>query len=194
MVQGGLFYKSITDFIVTSRQLDGSFAGIDFTEAFVPINGDKAEVFGAEFSYSQAFTMLPAPFDGLLANVNYTYTNARGDVLGRRIPLPAASKHTANFVLGYEKGPVSLRAAASYRDEFLDELGDSAEQDRYVRPLFQIDATAKYRISPNFQLFFNVVNLNNASFTAFQNGPSQRRLLQFETYQRTFKFGATANF
>lgn len=194
VVQGGLFYKSITDFIVTSRQLDGSFAGIDFTEAFIPINGDKAEVFGAEFSYSQAFTMLPAPFDGLLANVNYTYTNARGDVLGRRIPLPAASKHTANFVLGYEKGPVSLRAAASYRDEFLDELGDSAEQDRYVRPLFQIDATAKYRISPNFQLFFNVVNLNNASFTAFQNGPSQRRLLQFETYQRTFKFGATANF
>lgn len=194
VVQGGLFYKSITDFIVTSRQLDGNFAGVDFTEAFIPINGDRAEVFGAEFSYSQAFTSLPAPFDGLIANVNYTYTNARGDVLGRRIPLPAASKHTASFVLGYEKGPISLRAAASYRDQFLDELGGSADQDRFVRPLFQIDTTAKYRISENFQLFFNVVNLNNADFTAFQNGPSQRRLLQFETYQRTFKFGAAANF
>jgi outer membrane receptor protein involved in Fe transport len=138
--------------------------------------------------------MLPAPFDGLLANINYTYTNARGDVLGRRIPLPSASKHTANFVLGYEKGPVSLRAAASYRDQFLDELGEGPDQDRYVRPLFQVDVTAKYRITDNFQLFFNVVNLNNATFTAYQNGPSQRRLLQFETYQRTFKFGATANF
>ncbi|WP_439533200.1 TonB-dependent receptor [Polymorphobacter sp.] len=194
VVQGGVFYKSITDFIVTSRQLDGTFAGIDFTEADIPINGDKAEVFGAEFSYSQAFTMLPAPFDGLIANVNYTYTNARGDVLGRRIPLPSASKHTANFVLGYEKGPVSLRAAASYRDQFLDELGGDAEEDRYVRPLFQIDVSAKYRVTPAFQLFFEVVNLNNADFTAYRNGPSQRRLLQFETYRRTFKGGVRANF
>ncbi|MBB6228885.1 TonB-dependent receptor [Polymorphobacter multimanifer] len=194
VVQAGLFYKSITDFIVTSRQLNGTFAGIDFTEADIPINGDRAEVFGAEFSYSQAFTMLPAPFDGLLANVNYTYTNARGDVLGRRIPLPAASKHTANFVLGYEKGPVSFRAAASYRDQFLDELGEDAESDRYVRPLFQVDLSAKYRINSALQLFVEVVNLNNADFTAFRTGPGQRRLLQFETYQRTFKFGARANF
>lgn len=194
VIQGGLFYKNITDFIVTTRQLDGTFAGIDFTEADIPLNGDKAEVFGAEFSYSQAFTMLPAPFDGLVTNVNYTYTNARADILGRRIPLPAASKHTANFVLGYEKGPISLRAAASYRDQFLDELGDEAEADRYVRPLFQIDLSAKYRINKAFQLFFEVVNLNDADFTAYRNGPTQRRLLQFETYQRTFKGGVRANF
>lgn len=194
VVQGGLFYKTIDDFIVTSRQLNGTFAGIDFTEADIPVNGDKAEIFGAEFSYSQAFTMLPAPFDGLVTNINYTYTNARGDVLGRRIPLPQASKHTANFVLGYEKGPISLRAAASYRDLFLDELGDEAEFDRYVRPLFQIDVSAKYRITKAFQLFFEVVNLNNADFTAYNNGPTRRRLLQFETYQRTFKGGMRANF
>jgi TonB-dependent receptor len=194
VIQGGLFYKSINDFIVDSFQTDGTFAGIDFTEALIPINGDKAEVFGAEFSYSQAFTMLPAPFDGLIANVNYTYTNARGDVLGRRIPLPQASKHTANFVLGYEKGPISFRAAASYRDQFLDELGDDAEADRYVRPLFQVDLSAKYRVTKAFQLFFEVVNLNNADFTAYRNGPGQRRLLQFETYRRTFKGGVRANF
>lgn len=194
VIQGGLFYKKITDFIVTTRQLDGTFAGIDFTEADIPLNGDEAEVYGAEFSYSQAFTMLPAPFDGLVTNVNYTYTNARADILGRRIPLPAASKHTANFVLGYEKGPISLRAAASYRDQFLDELGEDAEADRYVRPLFQIDLSAKYRVNKAFQLFFEVVNLNNADFTAYRNGPTQRRLLQFETYQRTFKGGVRANF
>ncbi|OYX95424.1 MAG: TonB-dependent receptor [Novosphingobium sp. 35-62-5] len=194
VIQGGLFYKKITDFIVDTRQIDGTFAGIDFTEADIPLNGDDAEVFGAEFSYSQAFTTLPAPFDGLVTSVNYTYTNARGEILGRRIPLPQASKHTANFVLGYEKGPISLRAAASYRDQFLDELGEDAEADRYVRPLFQIDLSAKYRVNKAFQLFFEVVNLNNADFTAYRNGPTQRRLLQFETYQRTFKGGVRANF
>ncbi len=195
VVQAGVFAKSISDFIVTRRRLNGSFAGIDFTEADIPENGDTANVFGAEFSYNQAFTMLPAPFDGLLTNINYTYTNARGTLAdGRRIPLPAASRHTFNVVLGYEKGPVSFRAAASYRDQFLDEVGEVFEEDRFVRPLFQIDLSAKVRLNQQFQLFFDVVNLNNADFTAFRNGPTQRRLLQYELYQRTFKFGVRANF
>jgi TonB-dependent receptor len=195
VVQAGVFVKSISDFIVTRRRLNGTFAGIAFTEADIPENGDTANVFGAEFSYNQAFTMLPAPFDGLLANVNYTYTNARGTLGdGRRIALPAASKHTFNLVLGYEKGPVSFRAAASYRDQFLDEVGEDASFDRFVRPLFQIDLSAKYRITSQVQLFIDVVNLNNADFTAYNNGPSRRRLLQYELYQRTFKFGVRANF
>lgn len=195
VVQAGVFVKSINDFIVTRRRLNGSFAGIAFTEADIPENGDTANVFGAEFSYNQAFTMLPAPFDGLLANVNYTYTNARGTLGdGRRIALPAASKHTFNLVLGYEKGPISFRAAGSYRDEFLDEVGEDASFDRFVRPLFQIDLSAKYRITKQVQLFFDVVNLNNADFTAYNNGPNSRRLLQYELYRRTFKFGVRANF
>ena len=195
VVQAGIFAKSISDFIVTRRVTDGSFAGIDFTEADIPENGDTANVFGVELSYSQAFTMLPAPFDGLLTNINYTYTNARGTLAdGRRIQLPASSEHTFNVVLGYEKGPLSLRAAGSFRDEFLDEVGGSAEEDRFVRSLFQIDLSAKYRITDQFQLFFDVVNLNNADFTAFRNGPTQRRLLQYELYQRTFKFGVRATF
>jgi TonB-dependent receptor len=195
VVQAGVFAKSISDFIVTRRQLNGSFAGIDFTEADIPENGDTANVFGAEFSYNQAFTMLPAPFDGLLTSINYTYTNARGTLAdGRRIPLPAASKHTFNVVLGYEKGPVSFRVAGSYRDQFLDEVGGDFEEDRFVRPLFQVDLSAKVRLNKQLQLFFDVVNLNNADFTAYRNGPTTRRLLQYELYQRTFKFGVRANF
>lgn len=195
VVQAGVFVKSINDFIVTRRRLNGTFAGIAFTEADIPENGDTANVFGAEFSYNQAFTMLPAPFDGLLANVNYTYTNARGTLGdGRRIALPAASRHTFNLVLGYEKGPISFRAAGSYRDEFLDEVGEDASFDRFVRPLFQIDLSAKYRITDQVQLFVDVVNLNNADFTAYNNGPTRRRLLQYELYRRTFKFGVRANF
>jgi len=194
VIQAGVFYKKIDDFIVSAEFENGVFAGIAYDEAVIPINGDEAEVRGFEFAYGQAFTMLPAPFDGLLANVNYTYTDAEGDVLGRTVPLPTSSKHTYNLVLGYEKGPVSLRLSGAGRSSYLDELGGDAESDRYVKSHFQVDASAKYRINQNFQIFGELVNLNDATYTAFQEGPDRDRLLQYEEYSWTAKFGVKVNF
>lgn len=194
VIQGGVFYKKIDDFIVDAEFENGVFAGIAYDEAIIPINGDEAEVRGFEFAYGQAFTMLPAPFDGLLANVNYTYTDAEGDVLGRTVPLPTSSKHTYNIVLGYEKGPLSLRLSGAGRSSYLDELGGDEESDRYVKSHFQIDASAKYRINQNFQIFGEMVNINDATYTAYQEGPGRNRLLQYEEYGWTAKFGVKANF
>ncbi|MCG2842745.1 TonB-dependent receptor [Sandaracinobacter sp. RS1-74] len=195
VVQAGFFWKSINDFIVDAQFENGSFAGIPFTQATIPINGDSARVLGVEASYSQAFTMLPAPFDGLLLNLNYTYTDAKGTLDdGRKIPLPASSKHNFNAVLGYDKGILSFRVSGAYRDGYLDELGATAEEDRYVRPHFQVDLSAKLRVTDNFTIFADMVNLNNAKYVAYQKGPSQRRLLQYEEYKWTAKFGVKANF
>lgn len=195
VIQAGVFWKSVQDFIVDANFENGTFNGIPFTEATIPINGDRARVLGLEASYSQAFTMLPAPFDGLLVNLNYTFTDAKGDLAdGRRIPLPASSKHNFNAVLGYDKGMVSFRIAGAYRDGYLDEVGPTAEEDRYVRPHFQLDLSAKLRVTDNFTVFADMVNLNNAKYVAYQNGPSQRRLLQYEEYRWTAKFGVKANF
>lgn len=197
-IQGGVFYKSIDDFIVSAEFEDGSFAGIAYDEAIIPINGDKATVFGIEASYSQAFTGLPAPFDGLLVNLNYTYTDAKGDIPfdggTRRIALPAASKHTFNAVLGYDKGGFSFRVAGAFRDGYLDVLGSDPESDRLVRSHFQLDLSARYRITPAIQLFAEMVNLNNAKYTAYQTGPGSDRLLQYEEYKWTGKLGVKANF
>ncbi len=195
VVQLGAFWKSISDFIVSANFEDGSFNGIPFTDATIPINGDSARVLGLEASYSQAFTMLPAPFDGLLMNLNYTFTDAKGDLAdGRSIRLPASSKHNFNAVLGYDKGILSFRVAGAYRDGYLDEVGASADKDRYVRPHFQLDLSAKLRVMENVTLFADMVNLNNAKYVAYQNGPSRKRLLQYEEYKWTAKFGVKANF
>ncbi|MBY9065796.1 TonB-dependent receptor [Hyphomonas sp. WL0036] len=198
VIQGGVFYKKIDDFIVDAEFLSGEFNGIAYDEATIPINGDTAEVRGFEFSYAQAFTMLPAPFDGLVTNLNYTYTDAEGDVLtedgSRSIPLPTSAEHTYNIVLGYEKGPISLRLSGAGRSSYLDELGSDPEADRYVKPHFQVDASAKYRINQNFQLFAEMVNINDATYTAYQKRPEGDRLLQYEEYGWTAKFGFKANF
>ncbi|QUT06190.1 TonB-dependent receptor [Sphingobium phenoxybenzoativorans] len=199
---GGVFWKSIKDFVVTQRTTTpGTIYGIDYEELTSFINGDTAKIKGLELSYSEVFSFLPAPFDGLLLNLNYTYTDAKGTVFidgdatdPRRIPLMASSKNTFNVVLGYEKGPLSLRAAGTYRDKYLDELGDEADQDRYVSNHFQLDLSAKYRIVPGVRLFAEWINVTDAPYFAYQNFAGARRLLQYEQYNWTAKFGITASF
>jgi TonB-dependent receptor len=194
VLQGGFFYKRISDFIVRRQFEDITFNGLFANEAEIPVNGENAEVKGFEASYQQSFTFLPAPFDGLLLSLNYTYTDAKGEIEGRTIPLPASAKHTVNAVIGYDKGPFSLRVAGTYRDSYLDELGDGPDEDRYVRDHFQIDVSVKYRVTENFQIFAEFVNVNDAEFVAYQKGPGRDRLLQYERYSWTSKFGVKATF
>ena len=199
VLQGGVFYKKIDDYIVDVVFEDpGTFNGVAYNEAVIPLNGESAEVRGLELSYGQAFTMLPAPFDGLIANINYTYTDTEAEVQTedglRTIPLPTSSEHTYNIVIGYDKGPLSVRLSGAGRSSYLDELGGEADEDRYVEPHFQIDASAKYRFTDNFQIFGELVNINDATYTAYQTGPGRDRLLQYEEYGWTAKFGFKANF
>src|SRR5690606_34219409 len=79
VISGGVFFKTIKDFIVDySTDVPGTYKGFDYDYASYAINGEEARVSGFEFAYNQAFTMLPAPWDGLLLGVNYTYTDAEG--------------------------------------------------------------------------------------------------------------------
>ncbi|QCB56267.1 TonB-dependent receptor [Sphingopyxis sp. PAMC25046] len=201
-LSAGVFYKDIKNFIVDTNLEDaGEYNGIAFDEATIPINGDSAKIWGLELSYTQALRFLPAPLDGFLVNANYTYTDATGKVPTdgditdlREIRLPAASKHTFNAALGYEKGPVSLRLAGTYRSKYLDELGDTAAEDRIVDNHFQLDLSAKVDVTEKVQVFYEWVNINNAKYYAYNNVGARQNLLQFEQYKWTMKFGARVKF
>ncbi|QIG80007.1 TonB-dependent receptor [Stakelama tenebrarum] len=201
-ISAGFFYKDVSNFIVdVNYDTPGSYLGLAYDEATIPLNGDSGEIYGFEFSYSQVYSFLPAPFDGLLTQINYTYTDATGTVPTdgditdpREIMLPSSSKHTFNAVIGYEKGPVSLRLSGTYRDRYLDELGDEAETDRYVDDHFQLDLTGKVWVTDNIQLFGEWINITDAEYFAYQNFMGGQRLLQFEQYGSTVKFGTRIKF
>lgn len=189
VLQAGVFFKRIEDFIVNRRFRDGVFAGIEFSELVIPQNGDQADVRGFEVNYQQSLNFLPAPLDGVLVGFNYTYTDAEGDIEGITVDMPASAENTFNASLGYEKGPLSLRLTASYRDKYLDELGDTRAEDRYVEDFIQYDVSARYRVTPQFQLFAEVVNLGDEPYVAYQNVDGRKRLLQYEEYSWTSKAG-----
>ena len=191
----GGFYKDIKNYAVTQTFSDYTYQGVVYDEFKTTINGDSAEVYGFEASYSQVYSMLPSPFDGLLTQLNYTYTHATGTLAdGREISLPSSSKNTFNAVIGYEKGPVTLRLAGTYRDKYLDEIGDDASEDRIVDNHFQLDFTGKLKVTDYLRFTLDVININNAKYFAYQNFAGARRLLQFEKYGPTVKFGARLSF
>ncbi|MCJ2182869.1 TonB-dependent receptor [Novosphingobium sp. 1949] len=197
----GSFYKKVDDFIVTRyyTQQYSAITGATYDELRIAENGGNATIAGFEVGFSQAYTMLPAPFDGLLTQVNYTYAYSKGTVydtddVAYRTSLPSNSRNTFNVVVGYDKGPVDLRLAGTYRDKYLDELGDTQEEDRWVDNHFQLDFSAKFAIMDGMKLTFDVININNAKYYAYENYEGAKRLLQFEKYGPTFKAGIKANF
>lgn len=207
-ISAAVFYKDVKNFIVdVTVDQPGTFRGLAFNEAQIPINGPSGEIFGVELSYSQSLDFLPGLLSGLLVQANYTYTDATGlvpvgefaDIQSvdtfREITLPSTSKHTFNGVLGYEKGPLSIRLAGTYRDKYLDEIGgDDPADDRLVDDHFQLDLSAKYKINKNVKLFYEWVNINNAKFFAYNTLGGQQNNLQYEEYNWTMKFGARVTF
>jgi TonB-dependent receptor len=195
VLSAGIFYKEIENFIFNTvfdedtPPYNGVFNGVPFTEALIPQNGDDARVIGFEVNYQQVFSFLPAPFDGLLLGLNYTYTDAEGDTGERDIDLPAASENTYNAILGYETDRLSIRLTAAYRDKYLDELGGDPEEDRYVDEHLQVDLTANFDITDSLKLYSQFINLTDEPYVAYQQGPGRDRLLQYEEYSWTARVG-----
>ena len=195
----GVFYKDIEDFVVVTNvggtiDLSGLIGNIAVADAdvFQPINGDQAELYGLELAFSKRFSELPAPLDGLLVNANATFTESEASIALRpeEIDLPGQSDTVANLILGYEKGPLSLRLSGTFTGERLEELvePDDALFDRYQSDHFQVDFAGTWDLTERWQLSAEVVNINDEPFYA-NFGRNDRFNSQFEEYGRTFTIG-----
>ncbi|WP_459542203.1 TonB-dependent receptor [Cellvibrio mixtus] len=146
------------------------------------INNGEGELQGIEFAYQQFFDMLPAPFDGLGVQVNYTYidskaipnagsleqddgdstdTGARVDLAG--LPLKGQSKDTFNITGMYEKNDWSFRLAYNWRSRYLLTTRDVIS--RY--PLWNddygtVDGSLFYTVNDNFTVGLQMTNITNA--------------------------------
>lgn len=194
VVQGGFFYKNIQNFIVDREYgpddapYNGVYNGVTFEEAVIPENGDSASVTGLELAYNQVLD------SGFILGLNYTYTDSEGDLDDRTIVLPSTSESTYNASIGYETDVWGARLTYSYRDDYLDELGGDAEEDRWVKDQTKIDLSGSYRPMEKLEIFVKFANLNDTDYVAYQRGPQRDRLLQYETYSWTSKLGLEYTF
>ena len=197
VVSIGYYYKDIKSFVLPASVR----AGVDlFGDGVLytvrqPTNSFGAKLDGFEVSASTAFTFLPAPFDGFGVNGNFTYSRALNSSLTNVAtgePLdafPGLSKYTYNGSVFYDKDWLNARVSYNKRSDYLINAADATNSNN---PIFRrgetyVDARVQFRISPQYSLFFEALNLINELSRAYID---DARVVEFTDNGRRIFIGA----
>ena len=183
ILSGGLFYKSIDNWIYTYSTDGYTYNGDNDYEFTQKRNGKSASVFGFEVALQQQLT------DNLNLAANYTFTDSETDsVEGRNdVPLAGAVENMYNLSLAYETDKVFARISYNYAGEQLDELGGDAWEDRYYDEQKFLDLNASYNLTDKIRLFAEAKNLTNQPLRYYQG--SKEKTMQLEYYQMSWNLG-----
>jgi TonB-dependent receptor len=144
-VTAAVFYKKFNDYIQYGNYTR-EFTNNGVTREVSirgPITGDGASLRGFEVAYQQFLDKLPAPWNGLGYQLNYTYVDNQGITNGNLttvsgsgstqqdsritftdLPLEGYSDNTYNIVLMFEQEKYSARLAYNWRSEYLISQAD----------------------------------------------------------------------
>lgn len=182
-----VYAKSVTNLLGNGIS-STTILGQPFT-VYQPININSEHYTGFEVSGQYTFNMLPAPFDGLGVQANYSYTH----------PSTAFTNSiTYNLIGFYEKGPVQLRVAYNWRNaqvltgNTVTVNGQSVQNDEFQAAYGQLDASAQYSLTKNIALFAQALNLTNRKSIKYWGVPD--RIEDYEGYGRRYGVGARVKF
>ena len=196
--QAGIFYKELENLITsTTSDTPGVYNGRSYEEIETFTNLDEGTIFGVEVGYQQALEFLPAPWDGVLVGANYTYADSEAELEdGTKIEIPGQSEHIFNAIVGYDKGPLELRAAYSFKGENVDDVDvDGVGEGRIVLDQSFLDLSGKYRITDTIRVYADVKNVLDTELEiANRYGDGHDYLSQFEEYGRTYQAGLQFKF
>ena len=190
-IDNPIFEWSITERNITHDGL--AFNQLTFTQ---DRNADEGTLRGVEFSWMQPLVFLPKPLDGLGINVNFALIDSDVTIPGREaedLPFFEQSSRVINLVPYFQRGPIELRVAMSYRDEYLTEVGEASFGDRYIDGRTTWDLSGQYQLPGNrMELYAQVRNLTNEPEVGYQ-GVRSRYDLHVLT-GRTISLGLRARY
>lgn len=192
-ITGGVFYKNISDFIVTQELRDYEFKNNTYDKFYKPFNAGDADLFGFEFAFQRQFDFLPGILrqTGFYGTYTYNHSKVKNfNLEGREnedLPLPGTPQNTLNASLYYEGEKLTLRTSFNFADDFIDEMGDEAFYDRYYDKVTYLDFNANYSIPKKVNVFFEAKNLLNHPLRYFQG--TSEKMMQEEFYNVKLFFG-----
>jgi TonB-dependent receptor len=222
VISVSFFYKDVKDFIIsrgmTAAELAQTFADYGLTPSdygvtpgTVKENGSRSSIQGMEISYAQNLTMLPAPFNGLSVQANFTVLDIDTkdadpyralDTLYSQ--LRAVAPKTANVVLGYRYQKFNTTLTSNWVSESL--YGGFVNTNYFIGTAntanpagdtrltlnkdekFTMDLKMEYALNQHASVYFLVRNLTNSARKEFLKG----YLPQYQTTvlpYRYFEFG-----
>ena len=214
-IAAALFYKNIDSFveILSIENFDFKGNGFnvpDFIEDPVSSeqvattngiyttavnNGEGGYIRGLELAYTQVFTFLPSPFNGLGANASYSYTESEiesitslgGDTLAQS--LPGLSNNVLNATVFYSMDDFETRLNVRYRDEFVSEQVAINEQVVNFDAETVVDFQTSYRFSDSLTMLLQVNNLTDEPTQSYFG--SEQRTGTTQYFGRQFYLGFT---
>ncbi|ATC88065.1 TonB-dependent receptor [Pseudoalteromonas arctica] len=214
-IAAALFYKNIDSFVETLSIENFDFKGNGFNVPdFIedPVsgeqvattngiyttavnNGEGGYIRGLELAYTQVFTFLPEPFNGLGANASYSYTESEiesitslgGDTLAQS--LPGLSNNVFNATVFYSMDDFETRLNVRYRDEFVSEQVAINEQVVNFDAETVVDFQTSYRFSDSLTMLLQVNNLTDEPTQSYFG--SEQRTGTTQYFGRQFYLGFT---
>nr|WP_241215464.1 TonB-dependent receptor [Sphingomonas sp. ABOLH] len=176
----GAYYKRLRDVLFdTTRTFNSDVLnanGVDRSQYLYSAiaNGGTGSIIGIEGAIQQqldpfvADLGLPDWMGGFGVQLNATLNRSRAETPdGGRVQLPGASDAVYNIGAYYEKYGFSARVQYQNRSRWLDDLGSTADGgDFYWAKDDELDASLRYAVNRNVELFGNFSNL--------LNGPGRR--------------------
>jgi TonB-dependent receptor len=222
LVSLGAFYKDLESFIIEGNINPFDFRANGFGPLLdnapppasgapkqdvgrfsAPINGEGGYVYGFEFGFTQAFDMLPEPFDGFGIVLNYAWsdsdlnitTGTSGATIS--IPLPGLSRHVANPTIYYEKSGFGARVGARYRSRYIAPQIGLTSNPTFNAEELVMDAQISYEFQDGtrldgLKLLFQVNNFTDEPNRTYWGFQEQTSTLQY--FGRQFYFGASMRF
>ncbi len=173
MFSAGVFQKDIEKFIYSQggtligsgadNGFGGEYAGFSMTTQF---NGGRAKVKGLELGYSQQFTFLPSPWNGLGAFANVTRMQAEGNygtgtaiALAPNPRIAGFNPFVANVGVSYIRGRLNLRASYNYRDRYLTTFNANESRAVYFAARQTVDVKTLINLNRHLSFYLDVVNI-----------------------------------
>ncbi|HTM82971.1 TonB-dependent receptor [Asticcacaulis sp.] len=171
------FYKNIDSFVTLGNTTE--VVGPVTFAVSMPINGKGAVVKGFELGYRQVFTALPSPFDGLGAQVSYTYADSdakyESAIPGVFYTLEGLSKDSYSLIGFYEKYGIQARIAYTWRDKFLQIASGRNGEPEYFDAYGQLDASLSYDVTDHFTVYLDGLNLTDENEFIYSVTPDRTK-------------------
>jgi len=163
------FYKNVNNFVIMSTRAT-TIQGYPFMQT-MPVNAEKAIIKGAELSFQHTFDYLPAPFDGLGVQINYTAVDSQQaidpSIASGQFSVEGLSD-SGNLVVFYEKDRFGIRAAWNWRDEYLDAISGEQGEPTTIDSYQQLDLSTNFKLTNNISIFADATNLTGETESAWQ--------------------------
>ena len=225
-LMAGVFYKKVEDVLYVQGRKFGSNAldtsgidrsGYDFSQI---TNGGNGRIFGLEVAAQlqlESWTGdlgLPDWMGGFGVSANLTLNDSEvtkpavGAIPNRKVRLPGTSDVIYNAGGYYEKYGLSLRLQYQRRSTYLDTIADDLTDagDTYWAADDELDFSARYAFSKNFEVYFDAQNLLNnpgrryadpgnlLTATGIPTKASTFNTIEHERFGRRYAAGVRVNF